>query len=106
MPLISTDTNDAAIVQAVIAMAHSMDMRVVAEGVETRSQFEFLAARRCDELQGYYFSPAITAADFTVMLLRQQAHLQSTAEVFEQWPNMVRDGKLGELELPPPSRRH
>ncbi len=103
---ISTDTNDAAIVQAVIAMAHSMDMRVVAEGVETRAQFEFLAARRCDELQGYYFSPAIAAADFTVMLLRQQAHLQSTAEVFEQWPNMVRDGKLGELELPPPSRRH
>ena len=107
---ITTDSNDAAIVQAVIAMAHSMDMRVVAEGVETRAQFEFLAARNCDELQGYYFSPPVAATDLTAMLLRQRDHVRSPitrdTNGFELWPNVQRDGPLSTSELPPPSRRH
>lgn len=48
--------NQAAIVTAVIAMAHSMNMRVVAEGVETKQQFDFLKKSNCDFVQGYYFS--------------------------------------------------
>lgn len=53
---IETDERMAAIVQAVITMAHNMDMSVVAEGIETREQRQDLARRHCDLLQGYYFA--------------------------------------------------
>jgi diguanylate cyclase (GGDEF)-like protein/PAS domain S-box-containing protein len=50
------DRGDAAITQAIIAMAHSLELKVIAEGVETQAQFDFLAAQDCDEYQGYFFS--------------------------------------------------
>jgi EAL domain-containing protein (putative c-di-GMP-specific phosphodiesterase class I) len=53
---IISDPNDAAIVSAIITMAHALGIKVVAEGVETREQLEFLDARDCDFVQGYYFS--------------------------------------------------
>jgi len=53
---ITTDSDDAAIVSAIITMAHQLDIEVVAEGVETRGQLEFLRAEGCDFVQGYYFS--------------------------------------------------
>jgi diguanylate cyclase (GGDEF)-like protein/PAS domain S-box-containing protein len=53
---ITHDAEDAAIVTAVVAMAHSLDCRVVAEGVETEAQLAFLRRLGCDEYQGYYFS--------------------------------------------------
>lgn len=59
---------DAAIVIAVIAMAHSLNLRVVAEGVETEAQLGYLRKHRCDELQGYYFSAAVPVAEFKAML--------------------------------------
>lgn len=52
-----TSPDDAAIVSAIITMAHSLGIRVVAEGVESREQIEFLRRQGCDFLQGYYFSP-------------------------------------------------
>ncbi|WP_295990438.1 EAL domain-containing protein [Rugamonas sp.] len=60
---ITTNPNDAAIALAIISMAHSLKMRVIAEGVETRAQLEYLRRNRCDEIQGYYFSRPLTAAD-------------------------------------------
>lgn len=58
---IEYDPNDAAISQASLAMAHSLDLEVVAEGVETRAQQAFLANFDCDLLQGHLFSKAVDA---------------------------------------------
>jgi diguanylate cyclase (GGDEF)-like protein/PAS domain S-box-containing protein len=64
------DKNNAAITQAVIAMGHSLGMRVIAEGVETRAQHNFLLAHKCDEYQGYFFSKPLAEADFTALLAK------------------------------------
>ena len=64
------DKNNVAITQAVIAMGHSLGMRVIAEGVETRAQHNFLLAQQCDEYQGYYFSKPLAEADFTALLAK------------------------------------
>jgi diguanylate cyclase (GGDEF)-like protein/PAS domain S-box-containing protein len=53
---ITTNPNDAAIVQTIISMGHIMGLTVVAEGVETKEQLEFLRSYGCDEMQGYYYS--------------------------------------------------
>jgi diguanylate cyclase (GGDEF)-like protein/PAS domain S-box-containing protein len=60
---ITTNPNDAAIALAIISMAHSLKLRVVAEGVETRPQLEYLRRNRCDEIQGYFFSRPLAAAE-------------------------------------------
>ncbi|MES2820238.1 MAG: EAL domain-containing protein [Pseudomonadota bacterium] len=59
---------DAAITRAIIAMAHSLELKVVAEGVETQEQMDFLKAQHCDELQGYLISPPVPAAAFAALL--------------------------------------
>ena len=53
---VTTDTDDAKIVVAMINLAHSLELKVVAEGVETKAQLDFLIHHGCDEMQGYYFS--------------------------------------------------
>jgi EAL domain-containing protein (putative c-di-GMP-specific phosphodiesterase class I) len=57
------DGQDAAIVRAVVALAHSFGVKVVAEGVETRDQLARLRELGCDEYQGFLFSPAVSAAE-------------------------------------------
>jgi len=59
---------DASIVAAIIAMAHSLGLKVIAEGVETDEQLEYLAEHRCDEVQGYLFSRPVSAKDFAQLL--------------------------------------
>jgi EAL domain-containing protein (putative c-di-GMP-specific phosphodiesterase class I) len=56
---ITTDPGDAAIATAVITLAHSLKLQVVAEGVETQEQLGFLAERRCDRVQGYLLSAPV-----------------------------------------------
>lgn len=61
---IPTDTDDMALVDAMIAMAHSLGLKVVAEGVENAAHVGFLQTRKCDLLQGYHFSKPIPLAEF------------------------------------------
>jgi EAL domain-containing protein (putative c-di-GMP-specific phosphodiesterase class I) len=68
---VTSDTDDAAIVIAMITMGRSLHLRVVAEGVETRPQLEFLLAHGCPEGQGYYFSRPVSADEFAVLLTRR-----------------------------------
>lgn len=56
--------DDAAITATIIMMGRSLNLRVIAEGVENEEQMSFLRAHQCDEVQGYYFSHPLTAADF------------------------------------------
>ncbi|MEK6663055.1 MAG: EAL domain-containing protein [Pseudomonadota bacterium] len=65
---ITSDPDDAAIVKAVIAMARSLKLRVVAEGVETAEQLEFLRAHDCEGMQGYYFSKPMPTEQFVPWL--------------------------------------
>jgi diguanylate cyclase (GGDEF)-like protein/PAS domain S-box-containing protein len=60
---ITLDADDALIARAVIALAHSLQLKVIAEGVETREQLAFLRAHECDYVQGYIYSPPIAASE-------------------------------------------
>ncbi|MGB5080931.1 MAG: EAL domain-containing protein [Burkholderiales bacterium] len=64
------DVEDAAITQAIIVMAHSLGLKVIAEGVETADQAGYLRTHGCDEAQGYYFGRPVPADEFTRLLLK------------------------------------
>ena len=65
---LATDSEDRAITSAIIAMGKTLSLRVVAEGVETIEQQNFLRGQACDEMQGYYFSKPIVAEEFAALL--------------------------------------
>ncbi len=71
---IATDENDVAIVTATIAMARSLKMSVIAEGVETEEQITFLTQQGCDQYQGYYFSKPLSASKIESKLRKWLAH--------------------------------
>lgn len=71
---ITRDPNSASIAQAIISLAHNLKLSVIAEGVETEAQLNFLRARGCDEMQGFYFSKPVPAAEFE-QLLRERRKL-------------------------------
>ncbi|OGI50291.1 MAG: hypothetical protein A3B81_01540 [Candidatus Muproteobacteria bacterium RIFCSPHIGHO2_02_FULL_65_16] len=72
---VTTNPDDAAIASAIITLAHSLGIQVVAEGVETKEQLAFLRSRRCDGIQGYYFSKPLPAGECEA-LLRSGKRLQ------------------------------
>ena len=69
---IGIDPSEEAIVEAIIALAHSLRMNVIAEGVETEAQARFLRLRGCHQMQGYLFSPALPAEKLQLFLARHQ----------------------------------
>ncbi len=62
--LAATEANAAAVVRAIIAMSHGLNIKVIAEGVETEEQFRFLVRKRCDEAQGYFLAKPVPASEF------------------------------------------
>jgi diguanylate cyclase (GGDEF)-like protein/PAS domain S-box-containing protein len=74
---IPEEANDAAITHAIIAMAHALKLKVIAEGVETEDQFIFLREHGCDEIQGYYFSRPLSAKAFQHFFEQHYSSLQN-----------------------------
>ena len=64
----ASDAGAAAIVVSIIALAHNLKLRVIAEGVETAQQLSFLRSHGCDEMQGHYFSEPLPAVQFEQLL--------------------------------------
>jgi diguanylate cyclase len=90
---ICVDANGAALVRSIINMGKSLDLQVIAEGIETLEQRLFLQANRCDEGQGFYFSPAVPADAFVALLTGGMAHSLSLsiyrptqAKILANWP--------------------
>jgi len=69
---ICKDPHDTAIVRAIINLGHALDLMVIAEGVETKEQLQYLSALECDAVQGFLFSKAISAAAFEELLVEQR----------------------------------
>jgi EAL domain-containing protein (putative c-di-GMP-specific phosphodiesterase class I) len=69
---LASDPNDVAIVKTIIAMAHTLGMRVVAEGVERNEQLELLRRQGCDGFQGYLFSEPVDAEQVLTLLQKDR----------------------------------
>jgi len=65
-------TTDLVLCQAIIAMAHALGMKVIAEGVETAEQRDLLKAAGCDYAQGYFYSRPVNPAEFEAMVQRSE----------------------------------
>ncbi|OGU13283.1 MAG: hypothetical protein A2076_13080 [Geobacteraceae bacterium GWC2_53_11] len=69
---ITSEPDSAAITKTIIAMAHSLRLKVIAEGVETAGQLNYLRLHNCDEIQGFFFSKPVVADDFRTLLLENR----------------------------------
>jgi len=83
---LENDPANTAILKAIIVLGQSLGMKVIAEGVETRYQHDYLQSIGCDELQGYYFSKPLPAIEFEELL---QSQLRRTSEVLSYESEIV-----------------
>ena len=78
------DPHDTAIVRAIINLGHALDLTVIAEGVETKEQLQYLSALECDVVQGFLFSKALSAKNFEELLIEQRKVSQPQVTQIEQ----------------------
>lgn len=76
---LSSATSTNAIVQAMVTLAHALDIEVTAEGVETEEQYRVLIAMGCNTFQGYLFAPALTVGDIEARFVRGDEHISAVA---------------------------
>jgi EAL domain-containing protein (putative c-di-GMP-specific phosphodiesterase class I) len=74
---IATNPSDAAIVRAIVSLGHSLDLEIVAEGVETVQQTTILRAEGCDEVQGFFFAGPMSAEDLIAFVQENRARARS-----------------------------
>lgn len=78
---LATDPDDAALVMAIVNLAHTLRLRVVAEGVETQEQLRFLRLLRCDEIQGYLISKPLPVEGIEKLLARAKPRVPDAMQV-------------------------
>jgi EAL domain-containing protein (putative c-di-GMP-specific phosphodiesterase class I)/CheY-like chemotaxis protein len=96
---VTSNPNDAAIVQAIITMAHSLNLEVIAEGVETAAQQAYLRRHRCDQMQGYLVSRPLSAALMTKLILLRKTMQPLAASDASRQTLLVVDDDPFTLEL-------
>ena len=94
---IATDPDAAAICVAVIDLAHNLKLKVIAEGVETEGQMNYLRRRRCDEMQGYFFSRPVPAEQIATMLRERKTLAVPEATDAEKKTLLIVDDEAGIL---------
>lgn len=81
---LTTNPKDAAIATAIIALGQGLNLRVVAEGVTTKEQLDYLRSLQCEEVQGYLFSPPLPAEEVTKLLQTYQLHQEKVFVVLDE----------------------
>lgn len=94
-----TDTKDAAITQMVIRLAHSMNIDVVAEGVETEGQCNFLVGNGCHAFQGYFFSPPLSIGDLDKKLRRSNSMFGKHCDILPKRSKSVSERRYREVAV-------
>ena len=96
---VTSNPDDAAIVQAIITMAHSLNLEVIAEGVETAAQQAYLGRHRCDQMQGYLVSRPLSAALMTQLIVLRKTMEQPAARCPSRQTLLIVDDDPFMLEL-------
>jgi len=86
---ITTNIDDATITRAIIGMAHNLNLKVIAEGVETEAQITFLAANGCDDIQGYYFARPLPAGECEQLLREDRRLVRPVAPAGAEAPTVL-----------------
>ncbi len=97
---IVNDPDDAAIVDAIVAMAHSLKLNVIAEGVETREQLEFLRQRKCQQAQGYYFARPLDVQQFEAFIAQGVSVGDLSISTPDTSPDTIGVGVFSGMEEP------
>ncbi len=96
---IVNDADDAAIVDAIVAMAHSLKLNVIAEGVETLEQLEFLRERKCQQAQGYYFARPLDPRQFEAFVAQGMPVGDMSVSTPDMTPAMVGADAISCMEV-------
>ena len=82
---LGNNRKNTAITKALIQMAHQLNLKVIAEGVETETELIFLIKNKCDEIQGYFFSPPLPVEEFEQLLIQENYLVKKLPDYADHW---------------------